>query len=150
MDNYMKDCFELENLLVRYTYAMDSIHEEGAVERLMALFTEDAVSEGPYGPRLVGKPELEKSTRERLVELRATTEWRHYVTNVLIDVQGDNATIKAYLMQLYRRPMYGNRTSGDIQLTEQVNGDYQFDARRENGEWRLCRRVLHLIPTGRF
>lgn len=131
----VKDRVALEDLLVRYTQAIDF---EDDPEAIITLFTSDAVLVGPYWGPYQGEEQI-RAWAQTTVTMRNDTKMRHYLSNFLVDVDGDTARIRAYLVAVYRRPVMET-----IDATQALYGDYDCEARRTSDGWKLSKRVVHL------
>ncbi|MFE3293214.1 nuclear transport factor 2 family protein [Rhodococcus sp. NPDC059234] len=83
---------------------------------------------------LTGRAEIVTTIRAFLDECGPT---QHLLGNVLVDVDGDTATSRAYVCDLH----VGQGDRAD--LTFQTLGDYHDEWVRGGGAWRLARRVKH-------
>lgn len=140
---------EIEKLAVCYALGTDAIGrgdvEEGK-EIYDGCFTENAEIS-------VFFPTPENDfTREPDVTQVGTDDWADFVASVFqtsgytatqhllgtinIDVNGDSARMTSYLHATHKR----SETSIDV-----ANGTYEDEVVRQNGQWRIQRRVLKLI-----
>jgi 3-phenylpropionate/cinnamic acid dioxygenase small subunit len=132
------DRLALEDLVLRYTYAVDSGEDP---ELLSAMFTHDAVLEGALWRRRSGIAEITEWAKQT-VAMRQDVKMRHYISNLLVDVEGDVATMRAYLVAVYRRPVMET-----VDAARVLYGGYEFMARRVDGAWKLTKRSVHLDVT---
>lgn len=129
---------EIEKLLIRYSYFLDSFLPR---DEFMALFTEDAVLVSPISGRYVGRRGLEAFVDYRM---KNTASWgparpeqmRHFVSNFLIEGDGDTGFMRAFLLDYITRPDADPRT----QLM--LAGHYECDVVRVDGTWKLKSRIL--------
>lgn len=117
----MDDYAEIQQLYSRYALTIDEkLHEEW-----LDCFTADGVVEGPNFGRYVGHDQL----KQFLAKYRAETkmfQMRHVISNVLLDIQGENATGTCYI--LHYRTHRGR--------TELIAiGRYQDQLRKVDGRW---------------
>ena len=129
------DIVEIEQLLYRYCFAVDS----GGPEEVAALFSETAVLlPGSYtGSASQRRPAIlqwyvnyQKGTRAAVDHLR------HVITNPLIEVSGDHATAQCYLTA-----NAVSKTSGKASWTA---GTYKDKLVREAGRWLFAERQIHV------
>ena len=120
------DIVAIQQLVARYAFALDS----GDEATLLEIFTEDAVCwTGPEGNERVGVEGIRAMARGTVVGKL----W-HFIANLVIDGDGDNATAKAYLQmvrELGREPMIGR---------------YDLTLVRQDGHWRIKRRDVDGVP----
>jgi ketosteroid isomerase-like protein len=128
---------DLEDLIVRYTCAVDSAASE---QELLELFTEDAVLRGPFLGAFEGRDAIKRWARQTM-EMRKTLSMRHFVSNFRYDIRGETALVKAYLLETmtYMTPVPG-RTQPTVELV--WSGDYDFHARKKDGRWLLTGRTV--------
>jgi hypothetical protein len=129
----------VHDLMVRYTYAADI---PGPEEDLLALFTEDALMDSPVSGHYKGHEGV-KAWLNRLNKVRAGMQLRHYMTNILIDGDGNRATLKAYF---YETKMdLGKAKEGAKPIAEfHIAGQYDCVAVKLAGRWRLQRRTVYV------
>jgi 3-phenylpropionate/cinnamic acid dioxygenase small subunit len=120
MSTLSEDRDEIRQLLARYNHLIDSHDEEG----WPALFTDDAVFD-PGGDPLVGEEALRKFAASVPPGLR------HVVVNEVIDIEGDEAHARAYLLLFAGTPR-----------ALAMMGTYEDTLRRTEGGWRFTRRVF--------
>lgn len=116
---YAEDVVAIHQLLARYAHAIDSGNGKAWAET----FTEDGVFEYVDRRKAVGRTQIAAVVR---TGNRPYTS-RHMAQNELIKIDGDTATLKAYLIV----------TRGtDIIVT----GNYDDKLKRVNGEWLFSER----------
>lgn len=134
----VNDRLEIEELIVRYTYFLDGFSSK---EEFVSLFTEDGVLVSPYSGRYVGRKAVEEFADRKLASHSygpdRTEQMRHIVSNVLIEGDGDTATMKAFLLDFTTRLDVPKRSTDFI-----LAGHYECDVVRVNGKWKLKSRVL--------
>lgn len=111
-----EDKFEITELLARYNHAIDS----GDAEAWAATFTEDGVF-APPGATTEGRAELLAYAKRRYEPRK-----RHWTNNLVIDVDGDEATMRCYLHVML---------VGEPGLETMVTGRYSDRLRRVDGAW---------------
>jgi hypothetical protein len=132
------DRIALEDLLSRYAWGVDFATDP---EELIALFTDDAVLEGALWEPHVGIEEIRRWA-ETSIAMGGEVGMRHYLSNLIIDIDGDEARVRAYLTAVYRRPIMET-----VDATRVLYGTYDCDARRGRDGWRLSRRRVELDVT---
>jgi uncharacterized protein (TIGR02246 family) len=140
--SYADDRAEIENLAARYMFAFDSWNADD----FAATFTEDGVLVFAGGTQTkTGRREIREwiqqageRTNKRKAELlsrgQAEQRSRHIITNMLIDVKGDKATLKAYLVML--------RTEDDGYERMEYYARYDDSLEYVNGEWLFSKRIV--------
>lgn len=130
----LRDRLEIQDLLVRYGTALD----DRDWARLSTCFLPDAVADyGGLGERR-GFAEIESICRRALEPLDAS---QHFISNFEIEVQGDVAHSRCYLLaQHVRREAPG----GPHYL---LAGVYRDELVRTPEGWRIRRRELQTIWT---
>jgi hypothetical protein len=135
----VQDKQDLQDLINRYVQLNDYGQD---ADELSAIFTRDAVLVGHFpGRDAAGEADLRKYA-ENIIDMKRTTAYRHHVSNILSDVDGDEATMTAFFILVYRQNIY----EGAVQLSRVLYGNYDFSARRVEGRWLISRRVVHLDP----
>ena len=120
------DRLEIEELVYRYNHATDS----GDGDARADLFTEDGVFVAA-GRDDRGRDAIREGTR--------ASGRRHWVNNLVIDGQDDEATIACYLMLF---DVQGRRM--------QITGRYRDTVQRVGGAWKFARRefTVDQAPAG--
>jgi hypothetical protein len=116
MPSILEDRDEILQLLHRYNHCFDGGDAWGWADT----FTPDGVEEVVGGVTFCGRQELAAHVKE-------ITGERHVVVNPVIEVRGDTATVRAYLL-LYRGVELG------------VTGSYEDDLVRTPDGWRFTKR----------
>lgn len=126
----MDDIEQIRRLIFEYCYATDS----GDIEAWLATFTDDVVWDGgPFGG-FRGRDE-----GRAYIEATDPTPYRHLTINPIIDVQGDSATGKAYLLLL---------TVAEGATAVAFSGVYEDRYAKEGGRWLIAERHIHAAPAG--
>ena len=125
-----QDCEEIRQLIARYCHYVDSVQ----AKEVVGLFSSDAVLD-MAGTKTQGAEAIE-AFYEGLRGLYETSPMLHHVTNIVIDVDGDDAESQSYIMVV--NP--GN--PGTIAMT----GRYEDRFRRIDGRWRFVER--RMTPDG--
>jgi uncharacterized protein (TIGR02246 family) len=122
----VEDILAIHDLVARYCHACDS----GDGDAYADVFTEDGVMSAP--------PILEAKGREELAQLAIGTAQnnmapRHLVSSLLIEGDGDRATLRAYCEFV---AMVGEPPSHGVQSS----GIYNDDLVKVGGQWKFAQR----------
>jgi uncharacterized protein (TIGR02246 family) len=118
---------QIRDLLTEYCYCYDA----GDIERVVALFTEDAVISNATGVHR-GRPAI----RANYVDFVAKRKFGfHYVTNIIIRIStdADEAVATSYLLT------FNVTNTGTIAI---VAGSYVDRLKRIEGTWRIAERRI--------
>lgn len=118
---------EIYRALVRFARAMDD-REWSALD---AITTEDITADLGAG-KLRGRAELVANMRSFLDDCGPT---QHLLGNVLIEVESDKASSRAYVSDMHLG------TDDQAHLTFSTLGDYHDQWIRIDGAWRMCHRT---------
>ena len=135
-----EDRLDLQDLILRYGDAARDMSNN--TERLRAIFAEDAVLDGPRGYHVGIEGIIEFAAKERGLPTGDDTSRPYHhtvISNILVDGDGDTATVNATIVQVALVAGDGSR-SGRITGT----GRYECTAKRIDGEWRLQTRVVRI------
>ncbi len=121
----IEDRLAIQELMARYNFAIDF----GDVETYLACFTEDGGFSNVYGSSK-GQVALRQYISERTAE-RQERPLRHMATNIVIEVKGDRASARCYLLLLQVTP------EGLKLLT---TGVYKDELQKIGGAWRFSHR----------
>ena len=124
-----EDRLAIGDLFVRYAVALDN----GEVETVVACFTEDAALESPAIGRIAGHDAIRAFARHFAERRAAGVQFRHMITNIAAEIDGNRARATAYLLV----PV----TSGGRTRTLPP-GRYECELVKEAGEWRFARRAV--------
>src|SRR4030067_3696743 len=130
----IEDKLAIQELMARYHHASSF----GDIETWVNCFTEDGVFECFFGA-LKGRTALRQYMTERTME-RREHPLRHLATNIIINVQGDQASAKCYVLLLQVSPEGVRILSTAIyndKLTK-VGGAWRFSHRKvdfDNTAW---------------
>jgi len=124
----IEDWFAVNGLFVRYASSLD----RGDVAAVVDCFTADATLDSPVLGRFAGHDGI-RAFAMRTANLKRDegVQFRHVVSNLEVDVEGDAAHATCYLLDFRTR---GNRT----ELLSP--GVYDCELRRVDGRWRFVRR----------
>ncbi|ODT68575.1 MAG: hypothetical protein ABS75_20125 [Pelagibacterium sp. SCN 63-23] len=126
---------QAEHACHRLVIAAYSLMDQGRYEESAALFTEDAVWVRGGKP-VNGRDAILASLRQR----PSGDLSRHLITNVLVDIEGDEGRATACFV-----PLRGSRREdGTVVMPSITNlGDLSYRFRKEADGWR----ITHLQPT---
>lgn len=128
----VEDILAIEQLIARYCHTCDSGDGAGYANT----FTADGIMSAP--------PRVEAKGAEALAALAVGTARdnvapRHLVSNLLIDGQGDRATVRAYCEFV---TMVGEPPRHQVQ----TSGIYHDQLVKDAGEWKFAKR--HFVTDG--
>jgi ketosteroid isomerase-like protein len=129
------DIVEIEQLLYRYCFAVDS----GTPEEVAALFSETAVLVPVYtgGANAEGRAAILQWYVDYQKGVRAAVDHlRHVVSTPVIEVSGDRATAQCYLT--------ANSVSKANGKAGWTAGVYKDKLVKEGGRWRFAERQIHV------
>ena len=125
----LEDRLTIDDLFVRYTTALD----RGDVETVVDCFTADAALESPVIGAIAGREAI-RAFAERFAAQRAGgTQFRHMVTNIAAEIDGNKANATAYLFVLITH---------DGKSRSLPPGRYECEAVKQGNTWRFSRRVV--------
>ncbi len=124
----IEDELDIMDVLARYNHAIDG----GDAEAWADTFTADGLFEGSRDT-VKGRAELLEFVRNRDPEVRI----RHWNNNVLIEGDGDDASMRVYLLSL--------DVSGPPKLRS--SGVYHDTLKRVDGQWKFSHR--RVVPDVR-
>ena len=125
-----QDCDEIRQVIARYCHYLDSVQPNAVA----ALFSHDAVLD-VAGSKFEGAEAI-KAYYEQLRAVYDVRPMMHYVTNVVIDVDGEEATSQSYILVL----------NPAVTIAIITAGRYNDRLRRIDGQWRFVER--HVILGG--
>lgn len=123
----IEDRIAIRELMARYNFAIDF----GDIEAYLACFTEEGGFSNIYGSSK-GQIALRRYISERTAE-RQELPLRHMATNIIIEVKGDRASAKCYLLLL-------QVTSEGLKLL--TTGAYKDELQKIGGAWRFSHRKV--------
>lgn len=128
----LTDWFEVHNLFVRYTTSLDACDMEG----VLACFTPDGWIESPVLGRFEGGAGIRQFV-ERTIKVRDERggQFRHVVSNVRVDVEGDRGFASCYLVDYLT-------VDGKTELLSP--GEYRCEIVRTGGAWRFASRTVRM------
>ncbi len=125
----LEDRLAIDDLFVRYTTALD----RGDVETVVDCFTADAALESPVIGKIAGSEAIRAFAERFAVQRGGGTQFRHMVTNIAAEIDGDKADATAYLFVLITH---------DGKSRSLPPGRYECEAVKEGNTWRFSRRVV--------
>lgn len=129
------DRLELTDLVSRLGVCLD----EARFDEMHDLFTPDASARTPGGEAIGRDRVVAQAARNH----RAEDGIQHVITNLLVDVDGDHATMRANLVVHVAHPT--GAPSLAPHLTFSLGEVYRFEARRTADGWRLTR--VETVPV---
>ena len=126
------DWFEVHNLFVRYTTSLDACDIESVVD----CFTPGGWLESPVLGRFEGHAGI-RAFVERTIKVRDERggQFRHVVSNLRVQTEGDCGVAKCYLLDYLT---VGGRT----ELLSP--GEYACELVRKDGAWLFLSRLVHM------
>jgi 3-phenylpropionate/cinnamic acid dioxygenase small subunit len=124
---------DIRQVLARYCHLLDG----RKIDAWSELFTEDCALEIAGMRRFEGREGV-LAFAAGLPAPDGPSPSRHYIANELIEVDGDHATAECYLLLLSVEP----------QLALSGAGRYVDRLRRDDDQWRLEERIIHLERPG--
>jgi uncharacterized protein (TIGR02246 family) len=125
----IEDRVAIGELLVRYAGALDA----GDVATVVDCFTADAALESPAIGRIAGRDAIRAFAERFAAQRAAGVQFRHLVTNIAVEIDGDRARVTAYLM------VFITENGASRRLPP---GRYECAAVRETDVWRFSRRTV--------
>ena len=125
----IEDRLAIHDLFVRHTTALD----QGDVETVVDCFTDDAVLESPVIGIIAGREAICAFADRFAAQRAGGTQFRHMITNIVAEVEGDRALASAYLLVLITR---------DGKSRSLPPGRYECEVVEQDGAWRFSRRVV--------
>lgn len=138
--NYASDRAQIEDLQARYLFALDWQDAEAYA----ATFTEDGIMDWAGGIAQ-GKEAIREEVRGMRANYAAqATEdaplrparRRHFISNMVIKIDGDSATGRAYWMEFDNRNADRKGYSG-------AYGHYEDELRKVDGQWLFSKRKIY-------
>ena len=114
------------NAITELVYRLGVALDDGRFDELRSIFTEDSTASTPGGSVEGIDALIAQASRNHSRERRN----HHVITNVLVDLDGERADVRANLVVTFARDAVPYFTLGEV---------YRFDARRTPDGWRLSR-----------
>ncbi|MEV0033604.1 nuclear transport factor 2 family protein [Nocardia sp. NPDC050793] len=105
--------------------------DEGAFEDFREIYTADASATTPGGTAQGVDAMIAQAGRNHSADQRI----QHFISNVIIDLQGDTAAVRANMIATFTPVVAATLTEPKYTL----GGIYEFDAVRTSQGWRLSR-----------
>ncbi len=139
-DQYARDRAEIEDLQARYLFAFD--WQDG--EAYASTFTEDGILDfagGVIKGRAAIQEEIETfgimlDKRNAALLPERPARLRHYISNVIIKVEGDTAKSRSYWWEF-------NNDQRDRTPYVGAYGHYEDDLKKVNGQWLFSKRKIY-------
>jgi hypothetical protein len=130
------DRYEIADTLHRYAFGLD----HGDPDSFASAFTEDALFDfTPAGaklgldfPKLTGR----QAIMDAVFPLIGPLDTSHTASNFLIEINGDSATLSAYVMSQHFMPRQGSRRGSENAL---LMNRYDCELVRDGQKWRFKR-----------
>jgi ketosteroid isomerase-like protein len=127
----VEDRLMINDLFVRYTTALDA----GDVDTIVGCFTEDGALESPAVGVYAGRQGI-RDFAIRFARFReAGSQLRHFISNLAVQVDGDEARATCYLLNVITR-------NGSTELL--APGRYDCRLAKVGGEWLFRHRLVVL------
>jgi hypothetical protein len=117
-----EDRFALEDLMIRYTTAMD----EGDVEGVVGCFVEDCLLESNIIGTHPGREGVRMLAAQMALLREEGRQYRHAISNFRIDVEGNRGRVRCYLLDYLTM-------EGKVELVSP--GQYACDVVIVRGNW---------------
>jgi 3-phenylpropionate/cinnamic acid dioxygenase small subunit len=125
----MQDWFDIHTLFVRYATALDACDVEAVVD----CFEPDGRIESPALGRFDGRDGVREFARWTARQKEHGVQFRHVVSNLRVDVDGERANARCYLLDFLTR-------DGNTELLSP--GEYDCELTKRSGAWRFVRRSV--------
>jgi ketosteroid isomerase-like protein len=131
-DTTMEDWFRINALFTRYATALD----RGHVEAVVRCFTDSGSITSPVLGSFSGAAGI-RDFAKRTAQLKRDhgAQFRHVLSNLQVEVDGDRARATCYLLDFITR-------DGNTDLLSP--GEYECELERANGEWRFTSRLVRM------
>ena len=133
-NSYAEDRAQIEDLQARYLFALDFFD----LDAYVSTFTEDGVLD-IVEYQVKGRDAIRKAIEESRAVFdhsASTSTGRHNITNIVIKVDGDKATGRAYWFH------YSN-DNPDKKAVFDGYGHYEDEMVKVNGQWLFSKRVIY-------
>jgi SnoaL-like domain len=115
--------------ITRLVYRLGACLDEARFDDMRHLFVDDSVASTPGGVAEGIDALIAQASRNHSPDAAI----QHLITNVLVDLEGDRATVRANLLVTFARP------DPDAEAPSALAEVYRFVARRSSSGWRLAR-----------
>jgi len=127
--SYAEERAAIEEHFSRYLWSIDT----GDAETLVDCFTPDGTLESPAIGGYAGHDAIRKFAMRFARFHERGAQLRHVVSTFIVEVSGESATAKCYLLVFITR-------NGQSRLLGP--GTYDCELRKSNGRWRFTRRIV--------
>ncbi|MCP2319780.1 hypothetical protein APR12_005155 [Nocardia amikacinitolerans] len=110
---------------------LGQVLDEGAFENFREIYTADATATTPGGTARGVDAMIAQASRSHSADKKI----QHFISNVIVDLRGDTAAVRANLLATFTPAAEGTLTEPKYTLGE----IYSFDAVRTAAGWRLSR-----------
>ena len=145
VSSYADDRAQIEDLQARYMFYLDY----GDLDKYASTFTEDGILD-IVGMKWQGREEIKKAIQRPAAEAPERKEapaakenpelyaatGRHNITNIVLKIDGDTATGRAYWFH------YGNNNP-ERKATFDSYGHYEDELVKVNGQWLFSKRIIY-------
>ncbi len=126
-----RDKTAIAELIARYNFAIDHDDYQGWAN----CFAPEGIFDGMIG-KFDAHRELDRFTSEVKRLSADSPNLRHYVTNILTDVDGDTARSKCFLMMTSTTKESGTKVV--------IAGEYEDQLVKHDGKWLFSYRKVHI------
>lgn len=130
-EQHDQDKTAIAELIARYNFAIDHDDYQGWAD----CFAPDGVFDGVIG-KFDAHRELDRFTAEVKRLAAESPKLRHYVTNILTEVDGDTARSKCFLLLTSTTKEGGSRVA--------MAGEYEDRLVKHEGQWLFSYRKVHI------
>ena len=127
----IEDRLAISDLFVRYTTALD----ECDIDRVVSCFTPDCTLVSPSHGAFHGHDGIRKFAAPNVKLKERGAQFRHFISNLVIDQQGDLAKAYCYLLDFVT-------VDGKTELLSP--GVYDCDLVKQGGAWRMKQRLVNM------
>ncbi len=128
-DDIARDKAEIAELIARYNYAIDHNDFQGWAN----CFAPEGVFDGMIG-RFAAHAELDKFTASVKQLTAESPNLRPYVTNILTEVNGNEAQSRCFLLMISTSKESGTKIA--------LAGEYEDQLVKRNGRWLFLKRKV--------
>jgi len=125
----IEDRIAIEDLFVRYTTSLDAFDIAG----IESCFIEDCLLQTPQNGEFRGRSSIREWMKPNLTVKDLGGQFRHIISNFVIDVDGGRAKAQCYLLDYLT-------VGGKTELLSP--GIYDCDLVKRDGEWLFVRRAV--------
>lgn len=130
MRDILTDNYEIERLLHRYNDTVDSLDFEGWAD----CFATGGTFDGAYRSFVLPR-DLEDFRAMSLGIMDQAPNIRHFTTNLVVDIDGDTAVARSFLLLISTPPCRADGTVPNSRIIQA--GVYHDELVRVNGRWKI-------------